>query len=80
MLSVVELPTATAELRTPSAQPTRCRGVPPATSAVDAAIVPEVAPWMSRSATRSSGPRAKPMRPTLMAPPIIALTSIARRP
>src|SRR5450759_4706362 len=73
-------PSATAEVTTPSAQPTRLRGVSTATRAVAAATVPLVAPWRSRRIRSSVGDRAKKMRPTVMAPPTIERSSIGLRP
>ena len=48
-------PSATAEVTTPSAQPTRERGVSAATSDVAAATVPLVAPWRKRRIRSSVG-------------------------
>ncbi len=55
----IALPSATADVTTPSAQPTRERGVSAATSAVAAATVPLVAPCSRRSTTSSAGFCAK---------------------
>src|SRR5258708_2761179 len=55
----IALPSATAEVTTPSAQPTRVRGVSAATSAVAAATVPLVAPWRRRRTSRSVGEPAE---------------------
>ena len=59
MTGPIALPNATAEETTPSAQPTRNRGVSAATSAVAAATVPLVAPCRNRSTSSSVGFRTK---------------------
>src|SRR6202165_1084751 len=73
-------PNATADVTTPSAQPTRLRGVSTATSAVAAATVPLVAPCRKRRTTSWPGFWTKAMSPTVMAPPSIDRTSIGLRP
>ena len=74
------LPRATAEVTTPSAQPTRERGVSAATRAVAAATVPLVAPCSKRRTTSSAGFWAKKISPTVIAPPSIERISIGLRP
>src|SRR5581483_5510799 len=73
-------PSATAEVTTPSAHPTRGRGVSAATSAVAAATVPLVAPCARRRTTSWYGFCAKKIRPTVIAPPSIERMSIGLRP
>ena len=73
-------PSATADVTTPNAHPTRERGVSAATSAVAAATVPLVAPCKNRRTISSVGFWTKKINPTVIAPPTIERSSIGLRP
>ena len=74
------LPSEIAELKIPNPQARCAAGVSVATSAVAAATVPELAPWMPRSTVSCSADWLRPIRPTEMPPPIIARINIGFRP
>jgi len=62
------------------AKPVCSRGASAATSALAAATVPVTRPCTARRMINSSEERAKPIRPSITAPPSVARTTITLRP